>query len=138
MPYPRYQYDAEVIEVVDGDTLHLNVTLINVDLGFDTRLTHSQRVTVRLTGIDTLPQSTPGGAKATDWLKREIFGAPEDVVPNAGRVIIRTTKDKKEKYGRYLAEIWIFGDDPDNDLSVNDIMVELGLAIPYDGGKKTQ
>lgn len=143
MAYPRYQYDAEVVKVVDGDTLHLNVILIDVDLGFDTRLTQTQRVTVRLAGIDALPQSTAAGKGATTWLNREIFGnrdgvKMEDAVPNSGRVVIRTTKDKKEKYGRYLAEVWVVGDDLDQNLSLNELMVELGLAVRYDGGKKTQ
>lgn len=134
MAYPQYQYEAEVLAVVDGDTLHLNVTLVDMDLGFDTRITQSQRVIVRLAGIDALPQSTPGGKKATDWLIREIFIPGNEM----GKVLIRTTKDKKEKYGRYLADLWMPGEDPDQALSINQTMIELGLAVPYSGGKKTQ
>jgi len=42
------------------------------------------------------------------------------------KVIIQTIKDRKEKYGRYLAEIWI--EDKGKYINVNDLLVEKKLA----------
>ena len=37
-------------------------------------------------------------------------------------MIIKTAQDKKGKYGRYLAEIWLDGE------NINDLLVMNGLA----------
>jgi len=61
---------------------------------------------------------------AKEWLKDKIEGK---------EVIVRTYKDKKGKYGRYLVEIFL---EEDSFMSVNEAMVEKGLAVEYDGGKR--
>jgi micrococcal nuclease len=87
-----YVYRATVTRVVDGDTMHLSV-----DLGCDV----SVQMTVRLAGINTPEMNTMPGraarAVAQDWLSRN--------APGYG-ITLRTVKDKKEKYGRYLAFIY--------------------------------
>jgi micrococcal nuclease len=84
-----YEYRARITKVVDGDTLHLVI-----DLGLDVSIA----TTVRLSGVDTPEMSTPEGKAAKiytqDW-----------VTVRGGTVIVRTVKDKREKYGRYLAEL---------------------------------
>ncbi len=94
-----YEYTGNVIHVVDGDTLH-----VCLDLGFDTY----RNCTVRLLGINTPEMSTPEGPVAKrvteDWL---VAQAPVGTVDtHMIPVKVRTIKDKKEKYGRYLAVIW--------------------------------
>jgi micrococcal nuclease len=84
-----YEYRARVTKVVDGDTMHLSI-----DLGLDVAIA----TTVRLSGVDTPEMNTPEGRAAKiytqDW-----------VAALGGTVIVCTIKDKREKYGRYLAEL---------------------------------
>lgn len=115
-----YEYRAKVIDVVDGDTLRLAV-----DLGCDTTL----KMTVRLWGINCPEMSTQGGAAAKDfainWLIREV-GYLND--PNYW-VILRTVKDKKEKYGRYLGVV--YGSEGAYGVSLNTALAEAGHAVRY-------
>lgn len=103
-----YTYNAELIEVIDGDTLDLKV-----DLGFDTSIS----IRVRLSGVDTPEIRTTNlaekerGLKARDFVK-EIFAK------NGNKCVVQTVKDKKEKYGRYLATILF------KDISLNLMLLE--------------
>lgn len=109
-----YKYNASVISVVDGDTLWLEI-----DLGFDTY----QNMTFRLAGVATPKMSTPEGEAARSWLVARL--APHD------NIVIETFKDRKEKYGRYLATIWL------GDVNVNEEMLVLGVAEPYPAPSRT-
>lgn len=102
-----YQYRADLIRVVDGDTLHLDV-----DLGFDIK----RKDTFRLYGLNCPEMNTAAGEEARDWLVQKL---------TEGALIITTRKDKREKYGRYLVTLWI-----DNE-NVNLQMIEAGHAVPY-------
>jgi micrococcal nuclease len=42
--------------------------------------------------------------------------------------LIQTIKDRKEKFGRYLAEIWLEADDGSR-VNINDLLVQQGHAI---------
>lgn len=107
-----YEYAAKILSVHDGDTC----TAL-VDLGF--RI--SQEMPLRLNGINAPELSQPGGKEARDHLRAMIDGKS---------VVILTAKDKKEKYGRYLATIFVGGD---RSKSVNDKMIDAYHAKPYDG-----
>jgi micrococcal nuclease len=121
-----YEYAAQVVEVVDGDTVRMDV-----DLGFSIR----QRMTLRLYGINTpevVGTEKTAGLAAKEYLIGLLKGAaPVAQLP----VIIKTFKDKGDKYGRLLALIFV-GADP---IPVNDKMVAAGHAKPYfgDGPKST-
>jgi micrococcal nuclease len=114
-----YEYNIEVVSVVDGDTIHADV-----DLGFDQHVFK----TLRLAHINAPEMSTPEGMPAKQHLN-ELLGSIQP-----GTMIIRTIKDRKEKYGRYLATILggVF-DDRGNltVLNVNERMIADGFAIPY-------
>jgi len=103
-----YQYRASVLSVVDGDTIW-----VQIDLGFDAY----QNMSLRLAGINTPEMSTPEGRAARDWLVARLEPFEE--------IIIETIKDRKEKYGRYLAYIIL------NDVNINEEMLTLGVAKPY-------
>lgn len=105
-----YTYRAHIAAVYDGDT----VTAV-VDLGFHIL----QKMTLRLYGIDTPElrgEERPQGIVARDRLRELILHKD---------VMIRTYRDKREKYGRYLATIYIDGVD------VNVLLVAEGLAREY-------
>lgn len=108
-----FQYRATVIRIVDGDTLHLDV-----DLGFDVRRQDS----FRLYGINAPEMSTEEGKAAKVWLAEAL---------KDGVDMVTTHKDQREKYGRYLATLWVDG------RNVNQEMVKAGHAVPYAGGSRT-
>lgn len=104
-------YQASVAKVVDGDTLDLQI-----DLGFGV----FTRQRVRLLGINAAEHGTELGDKATAFAR--------DWVQEHGPVFtVRTQKDKKEKYGRYLATV--LSDAAD----LGQALIDAGLAVSYDG-----
>lgn len=105
-----YEYSAYVKSVYDGDTI-----TVDIDLGFRVIL-HDQKI--RLLGIDAPEvrgEERPEGLKARDFLRNMIEGH---------RVTLRTTRDKKGKYGRWLATVWLGTKD------VNEEMILAGHAVP--------
>jgi micrococcal nuclease len=120
-----FEYHARVKQVVDGDTI-----VVDIDLGFDVVLSNQK---VRFNGIDT-PES-----RTADKIEK-IFGTfSKDYVKHFiekcnNYVIVRTyLSDSTEKFGRILGDIL----DPTNTTkSLNEIMVEEGLAVKYLGENK--
>ena len=116
-----YEYRATIRRVVDGDTV--DVTL---DLGFN--ILYNSRI--RLLGIDTPESRTRDleekarGLAAKDRVK--------ELCPVGSSVTLKTTKDGRGKFGRILGEIFVSGVVQ----SINQLLVEEGHAVEYDGGKK--
>ena len=103
-----YEYQAQITRVVDGDTVHARV-----DLGLDVRID----ITLRLYGINAPELSTDAGKLARSWLIQRLA--------DVHTVTIRTYKDKREKYGRYLATLL------DGDADINAEMIAAGQAVVY-------
>jgi micrococcal nuclease len=115
-----YEYRALVERVIDGDTMQ-----VSIDLGFD--IWH--RMTIRVAHINAPEKDTPEGKAARTYA--------DYLLPTDGKktVVVRTYKDRAEKYGRYLADIEVRnGDDPAFDFA--DRMITKGHAVPYEGGKR--
>lgn len=108
-----YTYSATIERWVDGDTVW-----VNVDLGF--RM--SARMDIRLYGVDTPEKGKAGYHDAIAFVNR--------CAPVGSYVNLRTYKNP-DKYGRWLAELIT----PDS-RTVNDGLVEAGLAVAYFGGPK--
>lgn len=111
-----YEYKAMITAVYDGDSV-----TADIDLGFHTIL---RRMKLRLNGIDTPEirgEERPDGLTARQALVDRVFGK---------EVVIRTFKDRQEKFGRYLADIYLEGE------SINQWLIEQGHAVSYDGGKR--
>lgn len=115
LPFPAhpqgdcfYTYRAQVVSVYDADTI-----TVNVDLGFNT-WRHNERI--RLARIDA-PEVTGTekvfGIPAREYLKSLIHNKT---------ITIKTVKDKKGKFGRYIAEIYLGGE------NINDLLVFKGFA----------
>jgi len=86
----NFVYDAEVIKVVDGDTLDLKI-----DFGF--KIYHEDRF--RLKGINAPEirgKERPKGLKVKEYVKNLIEGK---------MIVVETFK--KGKYGRYICEIYL-------------------------------
>ncbi len=107
----EYKYKAVVVKVYDGDTIK-----VDIDLGFSLTF---ERVTLRLNRINA-PElrgsERSEGLKSRDRLRELVLNK---------EIIIKTIKDKKGKYGRYIAEVI----DINTNKNINDQLVEEGLAV---------
>lgn len=111
MSYPVRVFESAVItNVVDGDTCD-----ISVNLGFSVKV----KTRFRLARIDTPERGRPGWQEATDFLNKYLDKP----------VILHSTKI--DKYGRYLAEIFV--ESPSGSLSINQMIIDNGLGIRYKG-----
>lgn len=110
-----YEYSARIRKVVDGDTVDLDV-----DLGFSVHM--HQRV--RLIGVNCAEHGTIAGDDATAYTKAWFEQYGPDVV-------LRTVKDRNDKYGRMLGQIAA------STRILNDDLITAGHAVYYDGGRRT-
>jgi micrococcal nuclease len=88
-----YIYKADLIRVVDGDTVDLVI-----DLGFDT----SRKERFRLYGVDAPEMNTPEGKEAKAWL----WEALQPLEAIYIETLQHKTKAKRDKYGRFLAVLY--------------------------------
>lgn len=104
----EYIYNATVTKVYDGDTI-----TVDFDLGFFVSMRDQ---TLRLYGIDT-PElrgvEREQGLVVRDWLREKILGK---------KVVIKSYRDKKGKYGRWLADVYLEGE------HINTTLLEKGYA----------
>jgi micrococcal nuclease len=128
-----YEYSAQVVRWVDGDTVDLRV-----DLGFHTFI----ETRFRLYGIDTPERGQKNHDEATALCN--------SLAPVGSKVVLKSHKlsaIEEDKYGRWLAEVGIdvvrnreTGQvavmELPGGVSVNKSLVEAGLAVSYFGGKK--
>lgn len=88
-------YRVNYISNYDGDTIKFMR-----DCGCNVY----HKVTVRLLDIDT--PEIRGGTTASKKHAHEAKEFVKEVLSEAKRIYIETIKDKKGKYGRYLAKVW--------------------------------
>lgn len=110
-----FTYKAEVIKVVDGDTID-----VDIDLGFKTWV---RNIRLRLDGIDayetrlgrgTTPEMKEKGLLAKAFVKKMCDDNPTQVT-------ITTTK--RGKYGRWIAVVKV------GNISIGDALVSMGYAV---------
>jgi endonuclease YncB( thermonuclease family) len=109
-----WQVEAEILEVLDGDTVRARLSL-----GW--YIEHL--ATIRVEGIDAPEMPTEAGEAARLFLVA--------LLPIGTRVIV-TSKTKPEKYGRTLASLLLVNSGGD----VASRLIAAGHAKPYDGGKR--
>ena len=114
---PSYIYRAVVTKVYDGDTI-----TADVDVGLGVWV-HGQKL--RLYGINTPEvrgEERPEGLIARDF----VLGK----TPPGTAVLIKTYRDKKGKYGRWLAEVFYRSYHNANGpmVSLNETLVARGYA----------
>ncbi|MFN2152920.1 MAG: thermonuclease family protein [Anaerolineales bacterium] len=112
-----YHYRATVTDVYDGDTC-----TVDIDLGLKTWVRGEKVRLYRINAPELRGVERPEGLKSRDFLREQIDGKD---------VIIQTIKDRKGKYGRYLAEIWLQADDGEA-ININDLLVKNGFAVYKD------
>ena len=106
-----YEYRAFVRKVYDGDTI-----TVDIDLGFDVVLKDQKIRLTKINAPEVRGEQRPEGLKSRDALR--------DKIGNKW-IRIKTQKDKKGKYGRWLGELWL------DDECVNDWLLKEGYAKEY-------
>ena len=107
-----YIYKAVVTRVVDGDTID-----VTIDLG----MTVFTRQRIRLANVDA-PETYGVKKGSQEWLSGMRVKNHLAKLIMGKNVVIKTIKDKKGKYGRYIAHVYLDG------VSVNEHLVKSGLA----------
>ena len=111
-----YHYKMNVIRVVDGDTIYGDV-----DLGFNIGNKKMEFRLAKINTPETKGTTREAGLTSKKYVEDKIMGKD---------VIIVTKKDRKEKYGRYLAEVF-YEDETGNFISLNVELVQKSLAVPF-------
>ena len=145
-----YEYSAKILRVVDGDTLDLMISL-GLDIHVKERVRLLDVNTPEKFGVSKDSDEYRAGIESSKWLVRQIAVRWSDesksAVADKGEhekalsafvetgavfamppeVRIRTHKDSKGKYGRYLAEVFV-GDDTE---SINTKLILMGFGAEY-------
>lgn len=116
---------AKIVAVYDGDTARANLYLREGDR-------EPVQLSLRFVGYDTAEM------KSSDAAERRKAERARDAVRRMcmGRMV-RVEIEGLDKYGRTLARVFVRRADGKRDeFCVNDWMIENGLGVPYDGGRK--
>ena len=119
---PLYHYRAKVVNIVDGDTID-----VELDLGFDIIL----KERIRFLGMNAPESRTKDLEEKARGLAAKDFVGRWLLEKCGNQCIIETKVDKKGKFGRILGRIL-----DDEGVCLNDVMIKEGHAIPYFGGKR--
>lgn len=106
-----YEYLAEYVRNYDGDT----ITFL-IDLGFGVL----KKENIRLIGIDT-----PEIRGKDKEIAEEARDYVASVLKSANKIVLKTYKNKKGKYGRYLGTV-IY-----DDVNLNNELLDKGFASVY-------
>jgi len=111
-----YHYRAQVVSVYDGDTC-----TVDIDLGLYTWVKSQKLRLNRINAPEMRGPEKEAGTRSRDFLRSLLQGK---------NIVVETIKDNTEKYGRYLAEIWL--QQEEQWLNVNDLLVTEGFAEYHD------
>lgn len=106
-----YDYNAKIINVVDGDTVDAEI-----DLGF--KMTTIQRLRLNRVNTKEMHDADPAKRKLAEDAKKFMI----DTLLNQHVIIIT---HKSDAFGRWLAEVFL------NEKNINDVLLESDLAVPY-------
>jgi micrococcal nuclease len=118
-----YEYKAKLVRVIDGDTVRLKLYK-TVDIGFYITQTATYEGNFRLAGINT-PEIR--GPEKEEGLKAKQFVV--DKITSAN--LIRVVTYKPDKYGRWLADIFLSFSDATEEFFLNDELIKQGHATTY-------
>ena len=114
-----YEYRVDIVKVVDGDTVD-----VDIDLGFG--MTYKKQ-RVRMKGIDT-PES-----RTRDLVEKKFGLASKEFLKSQLKdQKIELVSHDKGKFGRILGELFVGG----SAYSINKIMIDNHYAVLYDGQSK--
>ena len=121
-----YYNEADVVDIVDGDTI-----VLDIDLGYST---WNRGQHCRLVGINT--PETRGVERPLGLIAAEyVF----ELIPPGSPLLIQSYKDKEDSFGRYLVDVYVFEDNQflkGAQLSfthLNRKLINEGYAVEWDG-----
>ena len=117
-----YQYKATITRIIDGDTVDCDI-----DLGFKVILAKQR---IRLYGMDTPESRTRDKVEKKYGLLAKKF-LVEFIEAEDYKITIETSKSGRGKFGRILGKLMNA-----DGVCVNDLMCEVGHAVPYFGQSK--
>lgn len=122
----KNEYDIKIVQVVDGDTVD-----VDIDLGFNIVLRDER---VRIIGIDTPESRTSDGVEKLFGLaaKQRVY----ELLKDGGKLITTENnkgEDMRGKFGRVLGDFRIH----DGRL-LTEVLIEEGHCVPYFGGSKEE
>ena len=109
---------TKVVSVYDGDTFTAAIATYPAIAG--------DKIDIRVSGIDT-PEIN--GKSATERTLAQKAKAEAKNMLTSGK-IVELRNMRRDKYFRILAEVYVDGE------SLAQRLINKGLAVPYDGGKK--
>ena len=129
--FKMYEYKAKLVRVVDGDTVDAMI-----DCGFSV----FRKERIRLKGINA-PESR---TRDKEEKKRGLAAKArlkELIKEGKNEFMVKTSIDKKGKYGRLLGELFLILKSNNtikkaNIKSYNQTLIDEGHATYYDGGKR--
>lgn len=117
-----YEYRCIITNVVDGDTVD-----VDIDLGFGVWMRDER---VRVVGIDAPESRTSDKEEKMFGIAAKQYVASK--IPVGSNQVIRTTKDKTGKFGRILGDFVI------DDTTLTEKMLKNHHAVPYKGQSKKE
>jgi len=116
-----YEYRAKITNIVDGDTVDMDI-----DLGFDVVLSNQR---VRLNGVDTPEKRTSDPVeKVFGYVATNFVSA---ALPVGSWITVRTSLDDRGKFGRILGEIIL-----NDGTNLNEALIQKHYAVHYHGQAK--
>jgi len=103
----------------DGDTITFNLPGLHPIIG--------EKIAIRVNGIDT--PEIKGRCDKEKYGAKQAKEMVADILKDAEN--INLSNMKRGKYFRIAADVFVDGD------NLADILIEAGMAIKYNGGKKT-
>tara|TARA_R100001443_G_scaffold90220_3_gene96701 strand:+ start:2272 stop:2613 length:342 start_codon:yes stop_codon:yes gene_type:complete len=110
-----FEYNATVLKIIDGDTID-----VMVDLGMGVH----RKERLRFSRINAW--ELRGEFKLKGQLAKSRVA---ELIPVGEKIIVKTEKDKRGKYGRYIAEIYMIHGKAQQNL--NDLLLNEGHAVLY-------
>lgn len=111
----KYIYKAIVKSILDGDTVK-----VDIDLGFGIWLKDQNIRLMKINAPEIKGESKSLGMKSKERLSELLLNK---------EIKLETSKDKKEKYGRWLGLIIISVNN--EEICINDLMISEGYANLY-------
>ena len=112
--------NAIYIRNYDGDTITFNLPKLHPIIG--------EKISIRVNGIDT--PEIRGKCEKEKYDAKQAKEMVADILKDAEQIVLRNME--RGKYFRIAADVIVDGED------LGDMLVEAGMAIRYDGGKKNK
>jgi micrococcal nuclease len=126
-----YEYKCNVVKVVDGDTVD-----VDIDLGFGVWLKDER---VRIMGIDTPESRTSDKVEKLFGLAaKEKLKSMLGETPTLKTQVNKDGEDMKGKFGRILGDFDVYDAEKDAWRPATDVLIETGNAVAYFGGSKEE